>query len=115
MENNQNKTKFPVEKILSLAFLGKGWENAELVFSGLTFAQTRELASNVDISDTVSKDKNEKNFDIVVKFLTDHFIRGKAWNGTTTVDITKDDIVDLPVEVINKAVLLLSGQPDPKS
>ena len=106
--------KYPVEKILKLDFLGDGWNTgAELVFSGLTFAQTKELAASVDDSDDSSK--TEKNFDLVVKFTKDHFIRGKAWNGTTLVDITKDDLVDLPVEVMNSAVKLLSGQTDPKS
>ena len=120
MENETNQptepkapNKFPVEKTLKLDFLGAGWNTgAQLVFSGLTFAQTKELAASVDLDDA---NANEKNFELVVKFLTDHFIRGNAWNGTTLVNITSEELVDLPVEVINAAVKLLSGATDPKS
>lgn len=106
-------SKFPVEKKLDLSFLGGNWTGAELVLSGLTFAQTKDLT---DVNtDATGSEAAKANAEFVVKFLGDHFLRGKAWNGSTLVELTKDDLGDLPVEVVNKAVELLAGTPDPKS
>lgn len=105
-------SKFPVEKRLDLGFLGGNWTGAELVLSGLTFAQTKDL-TNVGVKD--NQNEAEANAEFVIKFLGDHFLRGKAWNGSALVDLTAEDIGDLPVEVCNKAVELLAGTPDPKS
>lgn len=103
-------SKFQVEKVLNLSFLGANWGTAELVFSGLTFAQAKEL-SKVDFDNS----DNEESTAFVESFLKEHFIRGKAWNGTQLVDITPDDLSELPVEVVNKAAELLVGTPNPKS
>jgi hypothetical protein len=106
-------SKFPIEKRLDLGFLGQGWQGAELVLSGLTFAETKEIA-NVGV-DPDAPDANEKSTAFVSDFLGKHFLRGKAFNGTNLVDLTKEDLEELPIEVVNKAVELLSGNPDPKS
>lgn len=102
---------FPVEKKVDLAFLGTQWAGAELTFSALTFKETRELAGqNLD-----NPDKVAENMSFVTKFLGDHFLQGKAWNGTQLVDIKATELEDLPVEVVNKAVEALTGQVSPKS
>lgn len=107
------QNKFPVQKVLNLGFLGKGWDTgAEIAFSGLTFGQTQELAS-VNLDDSPEKAAETTKF--ILGFLEEHFLQGKAWNGTALVDLTEDDLKELPVEVINKAVELLAGAPNPKS
>lgn len=106
---------FPVQKRVDLSFLGAEWQGAELVFSGLTFKETRELAGqdfSVDENDPTSANKS---MTFVVKFLTDHFLSGKGYNGEGLVPIKKEDLEDLPVEAINKSVELVTGQVDPKS
>lgn len=103
---------FPVEKRVDLSFLGAKWQGAELVFSGLSFKDTRELAH---ISDKVETNNVEQNYTFTTELLANHFISGKAWNGTAIVEINKDDIGDLPVDAVNKSVEVLAGQADPKS
>ena|ERR1700756_2109968 len=104
---------FPVQKRIDLSFLGAEWSGAELVFRALTFKETRDLAGlNFDEEDPTAQ---EKSVEFVTKFLGDHFISGKAFNGDGLVPVTKDDLDELPVDVVNKAVEVLSGQTDPKS
>ena len=103
-------SKFQVEKKLNLGFLGQNWEQAEIVFSGLTFTQAKEL-SKVDFENS----DDEKSTNFVESFIKEHFIRGTAWNGTQLVNLTADDLSELPVEVINKATEILVGTPNPKS
>lgn len=104
---------FPVEKRVDLSFLGSKWQGAEIILSGLTFKETRELSGQNFDADDPESTANNMNF--VTEFLGKHFIGGKAWNGSELVDLTSKDIEDLPVEVVNKAVEALTGQVDPKS
>lgn len=103
---------FPVQKKIDLSFLGAEWTGAEINFRALTFKETRDLAGLNFDADNPDADKS---IEFVTKFLGDHFISGKAYNGEGLVPLTKDDLEELPVDVINKAVEVLAGQTDPKS
>lgn len=100
---------FVVKKHLKLDFLGEGWEQAYLDFSGLTFKEVREF-SKVQV-DTDNPD-NEKNLDLTVTLLENHFLRGTAFDGQKQVDVKKEDLGDLPVDALTKAVQLLVGSTD---
>jgi len=104
---------FTVEKKLNLTYLGGGWANGTyLTFTGMTFTETREFAKlNVGEGDPAS----DKNLDLVLSLLRKHFIAGKGYNGKEVVDITVEDLPELPVDVITKSIELLAGANDPKS
>jgi hypothetical protein len=103
---------FVVKKKLSLDFLGDGWKDAYLEFSGLTFKESRGFTSQK--FDEKNPDSDE-NLNFVINLLKEHFLTGKGYDGTDLIDIAKDDIEDLPPEAISKAVEALVGGPDPKS
>lgn len=101
-------SRFPVTKTLKLDFLGTEWTQAFISFSGLSFKEMQEFA---DAGAELDKDNPEskKNLDFTVNLLKQHFANGKAWNGQDLEDITADDLTDLPVDALVKAVKLLSG------
>jgi hypothetical protein len=101
---------FPVTKVLKLNDLGSEWANASISFNGLSFKQAREF-SKLTFNDDTEDDK-DKNLDLLVKLLGEHFQSGKAWNGTELVDLTAEDLPELPTEVLTKAIQLLSAGPD---
>jgi hypothetical protein len=101
---------FKVTKKLDLSDLGEGWQGAYLDLQGLSFREIRELTS-LSKPDSTTDD----NFEAIEKLIQSHFISGKAWDGSNLVDVTKDNVLDLPLDVVaNKAVKLLAGTSDPK-
>lgn len=102
-------SKFVVTKELKLDDLGEGWAGASIKFSGLSFKQAREFAK---LTLDEKEPDNDKNLDLLVKLLGEHFISGQGYNGTELVDLTAEDLPDLPTEVLTKAITLLSAGPD---
>lgn len=104
---------FTVKKKLDLSYLGEGWVGSTyLNFNGMTFAETREFAKlNMDAEDPNS----EKNLEVVMNLLKSHFVDGRGFDGTNVVDITADDLENLPTDVVTKSIELLAGSADPKS
>ena len=111
-EQAPTRKSFPVEKKLDLSYLGSDWQGAFVSFSALSFAETRQFAKSGLDADNPD---NSKNLDIVAELLEGHFLAGKAWDGQSLVDITASQVVDLPTEVITKAVQTLAGSTDPNS
>ena len=100
---------FPVTKVLKLDDLGSEWAGASISFSGLSFKQAREF-SKLTFSDDSEADK-DKNLDLLVKLLGEHFQGGTAWDGTALVELKAEDLPELPTEVLTKAITLLSSGP----
>lgn len=100
---------FVVKKTLKLDFLGEEWAGAELIFNAMSFRETRGLADVSVESDNPNSKNNKANFDAVAKILQEKFVSGTAWNGTAIVPIEGDEILDLPVEAINKSISTLVG------
>lgn len=99
---------FLVKKKFDLAFLGDGWSGAYIIFSALTFKESRGFANQQFDEENP---QNEANLNFVIELLQAHFIEGKAYNGNDLVDLSKDDLEELPVDVITQAVELLVGGP----
>jgi hypothetical protein len=104
---------FTVKKKLDLSYLGDGWtQGTHLTFSGMTFAETRDFAKlNINTEDP----NNEQNLEVVMNLLKSHFVDGRGFDGTNVVDITADDLENLPTDVVTKSIELLAGNADPKS
>ena len=102
--------RFVAKKQLLLDFLGDGWKGAYLELAAATFNDTRAIAG-------LSKDETatDQTSAEVIKFLQSHFIAGKAWDGKELVVLTADDLGELPVEAINKALEATIGTPSPNS
>lgn len=98
--------KFDIFKTLSLAHLGEEWKDCELKFRYITVQESKELLSlQVDKADTKSL---ENAYDQALKILTDKFVSGKMMSDGKLVEIKKENIPDLPSDVVNQCILLLT-------
>lgn len=102
--------KFVSNQKVSLASVGEGWADAYLTFKGISFNES------LDFADLSTDESNAKaSADKVLSLLQAHFVDGKGWNGTELVDITSDDLGDLPVSAITESLKALAGTINPNS
>lgn len=101
--------KYLISKRFSLDFLGDEWKECFINFSSITI---RDLKDNV--SQFVNMDKNDKasvanGITETLKILEDRFIKGNAiGEDGKVIDLKKEDLVDMPAEVLTKALSFLS-------
>ena len=105
--------KFQVVKRLKLDFLGEGWEKAYIDFNALTIRETQEYAEFAGLSVKSSAKEQLKATDKMLELLDSKFIKGKAFDGKTLVDIKKEDLLELPTSVVSKAVTTMTGDLSP--
>ncbi len=103
---------FVVKKKLSLDFLGTDWHAAYINFTLPSLKDS--LSQSTPTQAEIEADPKKYTLEMIA-FLEEHFIDGKGWNGNELVDLTKDDIQELPSSVFAKGVELLSGVPSPNS
>lgn len=104
-------SKFVVKKRFDLGFVSEEWKEkgAYLELNAFTVGDIRDRLSkltqiNKDDSSDVSAGLAQ-----MVSLLEEKFVAGKAVDSAgTLVDLTKEDIQELPAEVIAKAVSFLS-------
>lgn len=106
---------FVVKKKIELAFLGEGWEEAYITFSPFSFADNEQLLKlrsnvNVDNPEATPQEGAEKASKNMIALLQEKFVEGKGYDGTGLVDITKENLQDLPMEIINEALNVLQGK-----
>jgi hypothetical protein len=101
--------KYLISKKFSLDFLGNEWKDCYINFSSITI---RDLKENV--AQFVNMDKNDSasvanGITETLKILEDRFIKGIAIDETgKSIDLKKEDLVDMPAEVLTKALSFLS-------
>jgi len=101
--------KFNLAKKLDLAKFGEG---AYLEFNLLTFAEIKTLSQLNIKPDTTDIGEISKAMEEAVKVLSDKFISGKLpGEGNNLVDVAKEDLADLPVEILTEAMSFLSATP----
>lgn len=103
-------TKFAITKKVSLDFLGEAWKDCSLEFTAFTLRDLKEkfpaITATADTKDVKALTLGMEN---TISLLEDHFIKGTGINEKgEVVEISKEDIIDLPAEVITKAFSFLS-------
>lgn len=91
--------KFDVKLKLSLDFLGEGWGECFLAFSPITVKQAKDFRE-IDVNDPLVADKG-------LEIMQEQFLGGKGLSEGKIVDIKKEDIEDLPISVVTKAIELM--------
>lgn len=96
-------------KHFSLAFLGEGWEEGFIDFQPLSISDVNNsIAGNVDAKNPDPKEV-KAGLQTIINILTNKFIRGKFPNEDGTLDdITKEEVKDLPNEIVQAAMTFLS-------
>lgn len=102
-------SKFKLTKQFSLSFLGDEWKNSYIVFNALT---TSDMKKYFPKFTGISEDNPEDvtmALDAMIEMLQNRFIEGSGvGKDGKQVDIKKEDLEELPVEVLNEAVSFLS-------
>lgn len=103
-------SKFHIVKKLDLSDCGAGWDGCFLEFKVLGYRDINGLA-NLKTDTPEDRKASEEYFDSI---LSKNFIAGKAFDGTDTVEVLAEDILDLPKQIVDKAIELVVGRLDPK-
>lgn len=108
---------FVVKRKFDLSYLGEGWEQAYINYSPATYSQATELMKvsglqakilNGDIASM--KEAGDSTMTLIKNALLD----GMGFDGGKLVPITKENVGDLPAEVLGEFVRLVTGQIDAK-
>lgn len=100
--------KFKITKHFSLEFLGEEWKECFIDFRPFTVADVKEKLPEIAKLDDGSEHIAE-GADALVGLLDAKFIKGKVINEEgQAVDLTKEDLKDLPLEVLGRAFSFLS-------
>ena len=88
-----------IKKRVSLAFLGKEYVDSFLILSAIPVAEYEAM---------------EKDKKTVKQVVIEHFMSGAIQQDSSKLDITKDNLQELPGEVFVEAFKVITGQLDPK-
>jgi hypothetical protein len=106
------KTNFVVKKKIGLDHLGEGWEGASITMTPFSFRDNEAIISlrTVVTNQNISAEEAKKASDEVVALLQEKLIEGVGFNGEKLVPITKDNLADLPMEIVVMILQTLQGQ-----
>lgn len=98
---------FILKKKITLDDVDGEWKDCFLEFRVPTYKEIKDF--NIEGGP-------DKQAELMVNFLTELFVSGKAWDGTTAVDLKKEELESLPILVLTKAFLVLAeGLTPPKT
>lgn len=98
---------FDIYKILDLSKYGEGWKDCSLKFKSISVLEAQKLAQIKDVD-------GDKASNMVVEILERYFVEGKAVSDGKVIDVKKEHIKDLPLEVLFEAISLFNPQLDEK-
>lgn len=107
-------SKFHVVKRLSLDFLGDDWKECYLEFKALTIREFKDFTGLIGV-DQADADAVLAAFSLTIGILQTVYLKGKAIDqDKTIIDVSKEDLAEMPLEVINRATsFLLQKSPTP--
>lgn len=110
---------FKIVKHFKLDFLGEEWKDAYLKLRPFTVQDIKvKLPKIAEMSNIDSKELKESersaitdtSMEVLVEMIQDKFVSGKGVDDDgTLVDITKETLLELPLEVITTAFSFLSN------
>ena len=103
---------FVVRKRIELAHLGEGWEQAYITLTPFTFNDNATLLKFRALAQTAAANPDAANeaTNEVMSMVKNKFLEGMGFDGKKLVPITKDNLADLPIEVITYILAFLQGQ-----
>jgi len=99
--------KFVVKKRVDLGFLGDDWKECYLEFNTPSYGEVKEfipLANEKDQTRAV-----QAGLELLQKL----YLGGKGFDGSAVVDVKKEELEELPVEVLTKSFQVIVGTPPP--
>lgn len=99
--------KVKLVKRVDLSGFGEDWKDCYVEITAPTYKDVRKITS-------FGSEDQDKAINNGISTLKDLFIKGTVNTENGHVDITKDEIEDLPLQILTKCFKEMSGQPDPK-
>lgn len=81
-----------------------GWEGCYISFKSPTYNEIKKF-KNID----VKADDDEAVFMEMVAFMSGLFVEGKGFNGSEATNINKEELAELPIEIINYIIQEFTG------
>lgn len=110
--------EFLITKRFELGFLGEAWKTADahINFKSFTAGDVKDMLPELAVGDGVDAANTQKTIDTMLKILGEKFVSGVGVDSDSkTVDLDREDLLALPLEVIGKAISFLSqGLEGPK-
>lgn len=86
-----------IKKRVGLAFLGEEYADSYLVFNAVTMSELEKIQEQA--AAIQERQDPKENLDFFKSVVNPRFIEGKIAQDGKLVDVTKDDLLDLPLEV----------------
>ncbi len=105
-------SKILITKTVDLDFLGDKYKGSSIEVRVITMREREAMLAELG---QIGKDEN-KSFEYVKNTILERFVKGTYKDGENeAVDISKDDLLDLPAEVFIEVMAQLQGRTSPKS
>ena len=104
--------KFLVRRRLELNFLGEGWDQCFIEITPASPTELREILSRPTSEETTPA-VALSNMDDSSQRLKMAFVAGRGLTAEGIVDLTADDLDDLPLEVTKRLNNLILGEVSP--
>lgn len=102
-------SKFKLTKKVPLDVFSDEWKDCYLEFSSFTMQDLKEKIPEIMGLDEKDPNNVSVGIDKTIGILADHFISGKAIGGDgSLIDVTKEDLNELPAEVLTHSFRFLS-------
>ena len=102
-------SKFKIVKRFSLDFIAPEWKDAYINFNVLTVSDVKEVFPTLAKMKEIQEDNISAGLDSVLEVVKNKFIDGKAINEKgELIPLLVEDINDLPVTILSKALSFLS-------
>lgn len=101
-------SKFKVVKRLSLDFLGEGWKDAYINFQVLTIADIKDKFPSLAKLNADDPKAVIESMGMILEIIEDKFVDGKGLADGKLVEFKKEDLKELPNELMVKSLNFLS-------
>lgn len=98
--------KFDITKKIDLAYLGEEWKDCYLEFNLPSYGDLKNLSDSA----ATDAEKVENALETIVGL----FKVGYAVSDGKKVEVKKDNLKDIPIEILTKCFKAISGEVDPK-
>lgn len=103
-------SRFQLTQKIDLSEISEGWNDAYVEISLPSYGEVQAV-TQIDTSNEAA------GAEAMMNFIKDHFVSGQLPENGKLVDLTSDDVKDLPLPVIGRITQKLLGEEslDPKS
>lgn len=105
--------KFTIKRKYSLQSLGDEWKDCYIDLNALTIRELNSDLSQLADLNTQNRKEVSQATGKVLEIIKSHFISGTGVVDGKVVEITKDDLEDLPAEVLGGILSFLSQGTQP--